>query len=112
VPVHGLLVDIENGRLEWLVNGYHNLGQSAVPSATPGFPGAGTALPDFKMEDLPWPETKIGEVSNWTFSQPSGQVEHVPPSPPEPPVIPPSKARPTRPSQAPPPLRVRKPGRE
>lgn len=24
IPVHGLLVDIETGRLEWLVNGYDN----------------------------------------------------------------------------------------
>jgi carbonic anhydrase len=29
VPVHGLLVDIETGRLEWLVNGYDELGQAA-----------------------------------------------------------------------------------
>jgi carbonic anhydrase len=26
VPVHGVLVDIETGRLEWLVNGYQTLG--------------------------------------------------------------------------------------
>src|SRR5436190_18723601 len=31
IPVHGLLIDIQNGRLEWLVNGYQTLG-AATPS--------------------------------------------------------------------------------
>src|SRR2546422_10642272 len=32
VPVHGLLIDIQSGKLEWLVNGYQTLG-----TATPSF---------------------------------------------------------------------------
>src|SRR5437764_2812631 len=29
IPVHGLMVDIETGRVEWLVNGYQSLNTSA-----------------------------------------------------------------------------------
>src|SRR5438876_2157008 len=42
IPVHGLLVEIETGKLEWLVNGYEGLGRpilaqdSATPSAAVG----------------------------------------------------------------------------
>src|SRR5437868_4909776 len=36
VPVHGLLVDIETGKLEWLVNGYDAVGASAAQPAAPG----------------------------------------------------------------------------
>jgi carbonic anhydrase len=35
VPVHGLLVDIYSGRLEWLVNGYDQLGLSRTPVSSP-----------------------------------------------------------------------------
>lgn len=35
IPVHGLLVDIQTGRLEWLVNGYHAIGAVVSPPASP-----------------------------------------------------------------------------
>jgi carbonic anhydrase len=44
VPVHGLLVEIESGRLEWLVNGYQTLGAGLSPvsfSAPVPAPSAG-----------------------------------------------------------------------
>src|SRR5258708_18926153 len=31
VPVHGLLVDINTGKLEWIVNGYQTLETTASP---------------------------------------------------------------------------------
>jgi len=78
VPVHGLLMDIQTGRLEWLVNGYQNL-SAAAPSITEalkhtatealqqaatGALGALSAkLPDFKLGEMKFPEFKIGETT-------------------------------------------------
>ncbi|MBI4664663.1 MAG: DUF4339 domain-containing protein [Verrucomicrobia bacterium] len=68
VPVHGLLVDIASGKLDWLVNGYETLG--AVAAGTPAkgddrllVAAPLNALPDFQMGDLKFPELKIGEVA-------------------------------------------------
>jgi carbonic anhydrase len=69
VPVHGLLMDLQNGRLEWLVNGYQTLGSTASE-----FSGALRAamdkaeavigdLKEFKLGEMKFPETKIGEVA-------------------------------------------------
>jgi len=66
VPVHGLMIDVNTGRLEWVVNGYENFATSTSPvaTATPA-PSSGSnsiSLPDFKMGDLKFPDTQIGEV--------------------------------------------------
>jgi carbonic anhydrase len=67
VPVHGLLVDIETGKLEWLVNGYQNGGSmagqwnEAVKSAEHTVDML-KSLPEFKIGDMKFPETKIGET--------------------------------------------------
>jgi len=67
VPVHGLIVDIETGKLEWLVNGYEKWQgmegkwNAAVQSAE-GTVDQLKALADFKIGDLKFPETKIGET--------------------------------------------------
>ncbi len=70
IPVHGLMVDVATGRLEWVVNGYQTLEMMPMP-----LPGANVpAIPDksreeigsfaaFKMGDMKFPETKIGEKS-------------------------------------------------
>ena len=70
VPVHGLLVDIQTGRLEWLVNGYQVWSQAAVPTVAPhAQPAAASGLdfklnlPDFKIGEMKFPEIKIGDVS-------------------------------------------------
>jgi carbonic anhydrase len=59
VPVHGLLIDTDTGRLEWLVNGYQTM-----PGVAPA--GASTAsaisLPEFKIGEMKFPDTRIGEV--------------------------------------------------
>ena len=66
IPVHGLLADIESGKLEWIVNGYQTLAQQA--QATTGhLPqlGGTSPLEKFEMGEMKFPESKIGEwVSN------------------------------------------------
>lgn len=67
VPVHGLLVDIGTGKLEWIVNGYENLGtmterwNETVKSASQTMDMM-KSLTDFQIGEMKFPETKIGEV--------------------------------------------------
>ncbi len=67
VPVHGLLVDTETGKLEWLVNGYENFGgaagqwNEAVKSAEHSVDML-KSLPEFKIGEMKFPDTKIGEA--------------------------------------------------
>jgi carbonic anhydrase len=75
IPVHGLLVDLQSGRLEWLVNGYQTLGaaktsmaaalkQTAADSirqtAAEAMNLLGAKLSDFKIGEVKLPEFKIG----------------------------------------------------
>ena len=78
VPVHGLLMDIQTGRLEWLVNGYQTLG-AAAPSfveaakqtaaetvkqtAAEALNLVAAKLPEFKLGEMKFPEFKIGEMT-------------------------------------------------
>src|ERR1041385_6345987 len=58
IPVHGLIVDINSGRLEWLVNGYSSLGSvSSSASAAEKW-----TLPSFDLGSMKFPEMKIGEA--------------------------------------------------
>jgi carbonic anhydrase len=62
IPVHGLLADIETGKLEWIVNGYNTL-PGEMPAATAHMPqlsGTG-ALGNFEIGEMKFPETKIGD---------------------------------------------------
>jgi carbonic anhydrase len=52
-PVHGLLIDVASGRLEWVVNGYEAWSGVAVPQPPPE-PPALPALPP-SPEPLRWP---------------------------------------------------------
>ncbi len=65
-PVHGLLVDLQSGRLEWVVNGYQALetvtSAAAARVAAEGSAGGLGALPEFRIGDIKFPETKIGEA--------------------------------------------------
>lgn len=71
VPIHGLLLDLDTGKLDWLVNGYESWqSQSALESAGPGNgPQAGDPLralgtfKEFAMGEMKFPETKIGELT-------------------------------------------------
>jgi carbonic anhydrase len=78
VPVHGLLIDIQSGKLEWLVNGYQTLG-AALPSmsdalkqtavdavrqtAVQAVDLVAAKLPEFKLGEMKFPEFKIGETT-------------------------------------------------
>lgn len=67
IPVQGLLVDIETGRLEWVVNGYQTLG-SAPSRLNELAQSAGQALnalppvPGFQLSEIKFPEFKIGDA--------------------------------------------------
>jgi carbonic anhydrase len=78
IPVHGLLLDIQSGKLEWLVNGYQTLGavrvsmaealkQTAMDSARQTAADAANLLTaklaDFKIGELKFPEVKIGDAT-------------------------------------------------
>lgn len=104
IPVHGLMVDIETGKLEWIVNGYQNwntMGErwnEAVKSAGQTL-DALKSFADFKIGEMKFPETKIGETvtkaANWAEQKieqlevktPSEGEAGVPPKIPLPPPI-------------------------
>jgi carbonic anhydrase len=70
IPVHGLLADIETGKLDWVVNGYEKLTQPQSrpqpPATMPALSGFGS-LKDFEMGEMKFPATKIGEwIANKT----------------------------------------------
>jgi carbonic anhydrase len=74
VPVHGLMVDLQTGKLDWLVNGYQTLDtlgarwNEVVRSAGQSV-DALKPLADFKIGEMKFPDSKIGEaatnVENW-----------------------------------------------
>jgi carbonic anhydrase len=69
VPVHGLLIDIDTGKLEWLVNGYQVLGTDVARTNPITQPGGGLLealkpLAGFNLGEMKFPEGKIGEVAS------------------------------------------------
>lgn len=68
IPVHGLLMEITTGKLEWLVNGYEKLGAiTAEPTATAERAGLSSTplaeLPSLSVGELKFPDFKIGETA-------------------------------------------------
>ena len=117
IPVHGLLLDVETGKLDWVVNGYDAL-QAQTPPGLPGnvaLPKFGAALEslgsfkDFVMGEMKFPEMKIGDQA--LPGKPLTERIHVvpPPAPTLPPALPKSPLPPIRPGKAPlpPPIRPR-----
>jgi carbonic anhydrase len=104
IPVHGLMIDVTTGKLEWVVNGYQALESLATMKANvsgahdESQPEMGH-FAEFKMGVMTFPENKIGEVSSTP-----GSVLPVPPALPIPPAQPPPPPVPARPT--PPPIRV------
>src|SRR5262249_49735241 len=61
IPVHGFLVDTETGKLDWLVNGYHNwehMGAQLNEAAKPGGHSIDMmkSLPSFQIGEMKFPE--------------------------------------------------------
>jgi carbonic anhydrase len=78
IPVHGLLLNLQSGQLEWIVNGYETMGTEAQSFATALATSAiGAAkqtaaevadlaaarLPEFKLGDMKFPDFKIGDMT-------------------------------------------------
>jgi carbonic anhydrase len=66
VPVHGLLLDIGTGKLDWVVNGYETLTapiQPTMPKMDFAALGGTGSFKDFAMGEMKFPETKIGEMA-------------------------------------------------
>jgi carbonic anhydrase len=66
-PVHGLLLDIETGKVEWLVNGYQTLDTmgarlNEVVASAGHTLDALKSLTDFEVGGIKFPETRIGET--------------------------------------------------
>jgi carbonic anhydrase len=99
IPVQGLLVDTETGKLEWLVNGYQALDTLASradeTTISAGHPlDALKSLADFQIGEMKFPETKIGETAvqaeDWLGEKIRGLEERAPSSTPAAkPVVPP-----------------------
>jgi len=111
VPVHGLMVEIQTCKLEWLVNGYDNLptatSQWEELAKTASHPlDALKSIADFNLSDIKFPEAKIGETvtkaKDW-LAQQTREIGDAPrPTPSEPkPDLPPK-------IPIPPPLRPRR----
>ncbi len=87
IPVHGLLVDIETGKVEWLVNGYQTLDtmgtrwQETVKAAGQTL-DALKSLTDFEIGGIKFPETKIGEAVTKAEDWLSGKVHELEAKPP------------------------------
>jgi len=82
IPVHGLLVDIETGKVEWLVNGYQTLETMgtrlpATAAAASHTLDALKTLTDFEIGGIKFPETKIGEAVTKAEDWLSGKVHEL-----------------------------------
>src|SRR5215831_4123805 len=69
IPVHGLLLNIETGELDWVVNGYQTLdtmaGQLNDPIGHAGSsPDLMKSMASFHLGEMKFPEAKIGELAS------------------------------------------------
>ena len=79
MPVHGLLVDTETGKLDWVVNGYQILETAAShPVAPPDSIGQMTEkLGHFNIGEMKFPEAKIGEMASHAEGWVKQQAEQI-----------------------------------
>src|SRR6266850_5013592 len=80
IPIHGLMVDVQTGKLEWIVNGYQALDMMStrwneVVRSAGQTMDALKSLTDFNIGEMKFPETKIGEVVTKTEDWLSSQVK-------------------------------------
>ena len=97
IPVHGLVVDIQTGKLEWIVNGYERFAplgdrwNEVVRSAGETVDNL-KALTDFNIGEMKFPETRIGEsvtqAADW-LSEKVGNLELKPTEAPPVKMVPP-----------------------
>ena len=80
IPVHGLLLDIETGKLDWIVNGYQTLEMAGNQLREPAGPIGQVMekLGNFNIGEMKFPEGKIGEFAtkaeDW-LSKEAGTIE-------------------------------------
>ena len=107
IPVHGLMVDISTGKLEWVVNGYQTFATATAPGAEV-VKVAGESLDalrhfaEFKLGEMKFPDTKIGEIATEARDWLSREIQGAETKPPEAP-----KPAPPRKIPLPPPIRPR-----
>jgi carbonic anhydrase len=82
IPVHGLLVDIGTGKVEWLVNGYQTLDTmgarlNEVAPAAGHTLDALKSLTDFEIGGIKFPETKIGDTVTKAEDWLSGKLREI-----------------------------------
>ncbi len=88
IPVHGLLLNLENGKLDWLVNGYQALEtmagrlQEPINPAGP-MPDLLKSMAPFQLGEMKFPETKIGELASQTADGLAKEVQKTAPPVPE-----------------------------
>lgn len=109
VPVHGFLIDVATGKLDWLVNGYDNwetMGDrwnEAVKSSEQTTDMM-KSLANFQIGEMKFPETKIGEIAakaeEWLKKE-VGQIAAKAPPP-----VPPAAPPPAQPPRLPLPPRI------
>lgn len=64
IPVHGLLVDIGTGKLDWVVNGYENGLAPADAAKSITLPiGSPGSMGDFNLGEMKFPDMKIGDAA-------------------------------------------------
>ena len=117
IPVHGLMIEVATGKLDWVVNGYETLTAPAQPKvAMTKFAALGALGADkgFDLGEMKFPEMKIGDAAVKPLVTPTPPVGAD-----EPPVVEAPKAQPPtlpplrKKSPPPPPIqpRPRFPGR-
>src|ERR1700690_1064263 len=79
IPVHGLLLDIATGKLDWIVNGYETLETGASEPVQPAdsIGSAQESVGSFNLGEMKFPETKIGETTTKAEDWLSKKVEEI-----------------------------------
>lgn len=126
IPVHGLLLDVATGKVDWIVNGYETWAKmgdqlktavQGVEQAVEQKLGDWKSMANFQIGEMKFPESKIGETAtqagDWLTQQARqleaklGEITTPVPPPPEPTAPPVQVAPPPGPRRipVPPPLR-------
>src|SRR5580658_864812 len=110
VAVQGLMVDIQSGQLEWIVNGYEALARPSSAPANLRLPTLGGVVGNlatgagFDFGEMKFPESKIGEMASAAIqSLTAPKIGAAPTPPPAPTPAPPGLPPPL----PPPPMRPR-----